>query len=71
MAAVASAHLAYSMDIERRKVRLEGRDEIVPMALRATAVYRREGEEWKMVHRPADNLVPIQGYRIGNYTVIR
>jgi hypothetical protein len=49
---------------ERSKVQLGARDGIVPMASRVTSVYRGEAQEWKMVNRHADNLVPIQATEI-------
>jgi SnoaL-like domain len=54
---VAGSDLAFTVDIERSDVRLQVVDRVVPMALRVTTVYRREGEEWKMTHRHADSLV--------------
>jgi ketosteroid isomerase-like protein len=57
---VATADLACSVDIERSEVLLEGRDDVVPMALRVTTIWRREDEGWKIVHRHADPLVAIQ-----------
>ena len=57
---VVTPELAYSVDIERGRVRLEGREEFVPTALRSTTIYRLEGGTWKMTHRHADPLIPIQ-----------
>jgi len=46
------------VNVERGNARLHDSDKAVLMALRVTTVYRREGEDWKMMHRHADNLVP-------------
>lgn len=54
---VAGSDLAYTVDVERGNVRLHDSDKVVPMALRVTTVYPREGKDWKMMHRHADNLV--------------
>jgi hypothetical protein len=48
------------VEIERSKVRLTGRDDIVPMALRVTTLYRHEGQEWNMIHRHANNSIASQ-----------
>jgi len=58
---VVTAELAYSVDIERSKVRLSGTEDVVPMALRVTTIYRLEDGLWKVVHRHADPLLAIQG----------
>lgn len=52
--------MAYSVDIERTKIRLAGTQEVRPMALRATSIFRREDGKWKLVHRYADPLVEVQ-----------
>ena len=55
---VASVRLSVTVDVERGYVRLHDSDKAVLIALRVTTVYRPEGEDWKMMHRHADNLVP-------------
>ena len=57
---VVTSEMAYSVDIERTKIRLANTDEVRPMALRVTSVFRRESGQWKVVHRHADPLVEAQ-----------
>jgi ketosteroid isomerase-like protein len=46
--------LAYTVEIERCQAKVEGRDDITPIAVRLTTVFRPEGGTWKVVHRHAD-----------------
>jgi ketosteroid isomerase-like protein len=57
---VVASEMAYSVDIERTKIRLAHTDEVRAMALRVTSVFRRESGQWKVVHRHADPLVEVQ-----------
>ena len=49
-----SGELAYTVHLERSEVRVAGRDEWSPVALRVTQLYRREEGTWKIIHRHAD-----------------
>lgn len=57
LASSVSGDLAYTVAIERSKVRLAGQATIAPMALRVTHVFRRENGDWKLVLRHADPLM--------------
>ena len=46
--------LAYVVQLERAKAKVGGREEIAPIAQRATMIFRPEEGTWKMVHRHAD-----------------
>jgi ketosteroid isomerase-like protein len=46
--------LGYVLQIERADARLPGSEELAPMALRVTMIFRREGDTWKVAHRHAD-----------------
>ncbi len=50
----ATADLAYIVEIERRRVKVSGADELAPVALRVTTIFRREDGGWRVVHRHAD-----------------
>jgi ketosteroid isomerase-like protein len=52
--------IAYIHELERLEAKMGGSDEVMPVSLRCTTVFRREAEGWKIVHRHAD---PIAGVR--------
>ena len=49
-----TAELAYTVEIERSQTKLEGRDDLTPISLRVTTIFRAEDGTWKVVHRHAD-----------------
>ena len=46
--------MADAVEIERSATRMAGSSELQQLALRVTTVFRREGGQWKVVHRHAD-----------------
>ena len=52
--------LAYIVWVERAKAKLGGRQEIVPIDLRVTTIFRPEDGVWKVVHRHADPITTAQ-----------
>ncbi len=46
--------LGYIVQLERTQARLLGSENIAPIALRVTMIFRREGDTWKIAHRHAD-----------------
>ena len=52
--------LAYTVEIERTRIKVGGQDETSDVAVRVTCVYRREDDGWKLVHRHADPRVERQ-----------
>ena len=58
----ATDELGYLVEIERFETKVAGAEEISPVALRVTSVFRREDGGWKLLHRHAD---PITAPRSG------
>jgi ketosteroid isomerase-like protein len=52
--------LAYVVEIERARAKIGAREDITPLALRATMIFRPEDGEWKVVHRQADPITTSQ-----------
>jgi ketosteroid isomerase-like protein len=56
-----SAELAYVVQIERAEAKIGAREEITPLAVRATMIFRPEEDgEWKIVHRHSDPIITPQ-----------
>lgn len=55
-----TAEMAYTLAIERTRVKVGGADAPAPVALRVTTVFRREREGWRIVHRHADAITAPQ-----------
>ena len=51
---------AYVVEIERGKAKVGGSEDITPIALRATMIFRPEEGAWKIVHRHADPITTAQ-----------
>ena len=50
----ATADLAYIVEVEHWRSKIGGADEISAFSLRVTTIFRREGGDWRIVHRHAD-----------------
>jgi ketosteroid isomerase-like protein len=56
-----SAELAYVVQIERAEAKIGAREDITPLAVRSTMIFRPEEDgEWKIVHRHADPITTPQ-----------
>jgi ketosteroid isomerase-like protein len=52
--------LAYIVEVERYKAKVGGGEELAPISLRVTSIFRREDGVWKIVHRHADPITTAQ-----------
>jgi ketosteroid isomerase-like protein len=50
--------LGFTVELERLTRHVDGKLE--EMSLRATSVYRREGDAWKVIHRHGDSLMTVE-----------
>ncbi len=50
----ATADMAYMVEVERERLKIGGGDDMVSSSLRVTTIFRREDDEWTVVHRHAD-----------------
>jgi ketosteroid isomerase-like protein len=55
-----TAELGYVVQIERSELQLVGHDGMSPSTLRATMIFRREGDAWRVAHRHADPITTAQ-----------
>jgi ketosteroid isomerase-like protein len=51
---------AYVVRVERARAKVGGSEDVVPIALRVTMIFRPEDGEWKIVHRHADPITTAQ-----------
>jgi ketosteroid isomerase-like protein len=49
-----TGELAYIVEVERYRAKLGGSQDLLPVALRVTSIFRPEDGVWKLVHRHAD-----------------
>jgi ketosteroid isomerase-like protein len=54
LSTVITPDLAYTVEIERLRARVGGGQEMSPVAVRVTTIFRREDGLWKVIHRHAD-----------------
>ena len=52
--------LAYIVEVERFRVKIAGRQDLSPVVLRTTSIFRPESGAWKIVHRHADPIASAQ-----------
>jgi ketosteroid isomerase-like protein len=51
---------AYIVRVERGRAKVGGSEDITPITLRVTMIFRPEEGEWKIVHRHADPITTPQ-----------
>jgi ketosteroid isomerase-like protein len=49
-----TAELGYTLEVERFEAKVGGSEDVAPVALRVTSIFRPEDGTWKLVHRHAD-----------------
>ncbi len=54
IAEVATADLAYIVEIEQARLKVGDAEAFASASLRVTSIFRREDGEWRLVHRHAD-----------------
>jgi ketosteroid isomerase-like protein len=52
--------LAYIVEVERYQAKVGGREDLTPINLRVTSIFRPEEGTWKIVHRHADPIITPQ-----------
>ena len=55
-----TAELAYTVEIERFEAKVGDSDELTPVAVRVTSIYRPEDGTWRLVHRHADPITTLR-----------
>lgn len=55
-----SPELAYTIEIEHYQAKVGASNEMTPVSLRCTTVFRRESDGWKIVHRHADPITSLR-----------
>ena len=59
-AKVESPDFGYTVEIERLEAKVGGSDEVTPVALRCTCIFRQEDGAWKLLHRHADPITTLR-----------
>jgi len=58
IAEYSSGNLGYNVQLERTRARFGGAEEMTPVSLRVTTIFRREDGVWRILHRHADSTAP-------------
>jgi ketosteroid isomerase-like protein len=53
--------VAYAVEVERFEAKMAGRDDVSPVSLGCTTIFRREDGGWRLVHRHADPITTARG----------
>jgi uncharacterized protein (TIGR02246 family) len=53
-ARLVTPELGYTLEIERFEAKVTGGEEVTPVGLRVTSIFRLEDGAWKLLHRHAD-----------------
>jgi ketosteroid isomerase-like protein len=49
------------VEVERFRAKMGERDDVTPLSLRCTSVFRREQDGWRLIHRHADPITTLRG----------